>query len=46
MDLTPAFAWLTFRFFLINTFAAHVLEVRHAIQHAGADGGDEDRVAY
>jgi hypothetical protein len=37
--LTPAFAWLTVRFFLINAFAAHVLEVMHGGQHAGRRWG-------
>jgi hypothetical protein len=27
------------RFFLINAFATHVLEVMHAIQQVGADWG-------
>jgi hypothetical protein len=32
VDLTPVQQWLTFRFFLIDAFAAHVLEVMHAVR--------------
>jgi hypothetical protein len=33
-------------FFLINAFAAHVLEVMHAIPQVGADGGTIKIVVY